>query len=221
MKTQHIITNKSASYLIMFIIAFLGILALFSKNYFEYSYFDEGLWTGGPSQETRLGSYRNLGRSVVPVIFAALFLLLPPIITLINQRIKKRSWHVASAVCATTGLVYIIASSIYFSENYDFYGHATYNGNYYYLFDNFKSMFYIEILFHITMVVISVFNVVRVPVCERSYVKQAYKEPNNDLSSRTLSENNVDELKKLKELLAAGIITQEDFDAKKNQILGL
>ena len=33
--------------------------------------------------------------------------------------------------------------------------------------------------------------------------------------------NNIDEIKKFKELLDAGIITQEEFDAKKKQLLGL
>ena len=33
--------------------------------------------------------------------------------------------------------------------------------------------------------------------------------------------SSVDELKKLKDLLDAGIITQEEFDAKKKQLLGL
>lgn len=33
--------------------------------------------------------------------------------------------------------------------------------------------------------------------------------------------NNLDEIKKVKELLDAGIITQEEFDAKKKQLLGL
>lgn len=31
----------------------------------------------------------------------------------------------------------------------------------------------------------------------------------------------MDELKKLKELLDLGIVTQEEFDAKKKQLLGL
>ncbi len=35
------------------------------------------------------------------------------------------------------------------------------------------------------------------------------------------SESNADELKKYKELLDSGIITQEEFDAKKKQLLGL
>ena len=33
--------------------------------------------------------------------------------------------------------------------------------------------------------------------------------------------NNVEEIKKYKELLDMGIITQEEFDAKKKQLLGL
>ena len=50
--------------------------------------------------------------------------------------------------------------------------------------------------------------------------KDEYLAKNN--SSNTVTQtNNLDELKKLKELLDAGIITQEEFDAKKKQILGL
>ena len=37
----------------------------------------------------------------------------------------------------------------------------------------------------------------------------------------TAQQSNADELKKYKELLDNGIITQEEFDAKKKQILGL
>ncbi|MDL2310482.1 SHOCT domain-containing protein [Peptostreptococcaceae bacterium OttesenSCG-928-C18] len=43
---------------------------------------------------------------------------------------------------------------------------------------------------------------------------------NNNSSSDNQS-SNLDELKKLKELLDSGIVTQEEFDAKKQQILGL
>ena len=35
------------------------------------------------------------------------------------------------------------------------------------------------------------------------------------------SQSTADELKKFKELLDSGIITQEEFDAKKKQLLGL
>ncbi|MBQ2940785.1 MAG: SHOCT domain-containing protein [Clostridia bacterium] len=35
------------------------------------------------------------------------------------------------------------------------------------------------------------------------------------------STSNADELKKYKELLDSGVITQEEFDAKKKQLLGL
>ena len=36
-----------------------------------------------------------------------------------------------------------------------------------------------------------------------------------------IPQSNADELKKFKDLLDAGIITQEEFDAKKKQLLGL
>ena len=36
-----------------------------------------------------------------------------------------------------------------------------------------------------------------------------------------IQQSNADELKKFKELLDSGIITQEEFDAKKKQLLGL
>lgn len=42
-----------------------------------------------------------------------------------------------------------------------------------------------------------------------------------NITNTTNQNSNLDELKKLKELLDAGIITQEEFDAKKKQILGL
>ena len=41
------------------------------------------------------------------------------------------------------------------------------------------------------------------------------------LSFKAPESSNTDELKKLKDLLDAGIITQEEFDAKKKQLLGL
>ena len=37
----------------------------------------------------------------------------------------------------------------------------------------------------------------------------------------TVAVSNADELKKYKELFDAGVITQEEFDAKKKQLLGL
>lgn len=44
---------------------------------------------------------------------------------------------------------------------------------------------------------------------------------NTTTITKEVSPSNADELKKFKELLDAGIITQEEFDAKKKQLLGL
>lgn len=43
------------------------------------------------------------------------------------------------------------------------------------------------------------------------------KQTNNNANNTSVA----DELKKFKDLLDAGVITQEEFDAKKNQLLGI
>ena len=51
--------------------------------------------------------------------------------------------------------------------------------------------------------------------------RQELTENASGVSMRTTGNNAIDDLKKLKDLLDAGIITQEEFDAKKKQFLGL
>ena len=51
-----------------------------------------------------------------------------------------------------------------------------------------------------------------------SSITEIKKQSNNKQDSQNLS---VDELKKFKELLDMGVITQEEFDSKKKQLLGL
>ncbi|MGQ2376314.1 SHOCT domain-containing protein [Companilactobacillus zhachilii] len=52
-------------------------------------------------------------------------------------------------------------------------------------------------------------------------VTQKQKTESNKLSENKISDTNIDDLRKLKELLDDGILTQEEFDAKKKQILGI
>ena len=47
------------------------------------------------------------------------------------------------------------------------------------------------------------------------------KQKTNNPSQVVTSLSSAEELKKFKELLDMGIITQEEFDAKKKQLLGL
>ncbi len=65
----------------------------------------------------------------------------------------------------------------------------------------------------------------RCPKCNSSELTDATEEEIRQANSNNGSNNSTvssaDELKKFKELLDAGIITQEEFDAKKKQILGL
>lgn len=56
---------------------------------------------------------------------------------------------------------------------------------------------------------------------EITKAKDAYNAKHSALATPATSHSNLDEIKKLKELLDLGAITQEEFDAKKKQLLGL
>ena len=50
----------------------------------------------------------------------------------------------------------------------------------------------------------------------------SYNNPvNNDLTQNKASSENFDHIIKYKELLDAGVITQEEFDEKKKELLGI
>lgn len=53
-----------------------------------------------------------------------------------------------------------------------------------------------------------------------NYVSE-YKSENSAIASNNIQPSQTDELKKYKDLLDSGVITQEEFDAKKKQLLGL
>ena len=58
-------------------------------------------------------------------------------------------------------------------------------------------------------------------VMSKLLMERQQKESKNTVIENTISTSNADELKKFKELLDSGIITQEEFDEKKKQLLGL
>jgi uncharacterized membrane protein len=53
------------------------------------------------------------------------------------------------------------------------------------------------------------------------FFKQFSKIPDTKQSKPVKKQNDLEDIEKLKQLLDAGIITQEEFDAKKKQLLGL
>lgn len=59
------------------------------------------------------------------------------------------------------------------------------------------------------------------PKCHSSDLSPLKEGENENAASTISADSSVEELKKLKELLDMGVITQEDFDAKKKQLLGL
>ena len=59
-----------------------------------------------------------------------------------------------------------------------------------------------------------------IPEKEYDYLQIHKKNERNEEQSNT-SNNLVDTMKQYKELLISGVITQEEFEAKKKQLLGL
>ena len=59
------------------------------------------------------------------------------------------------------------------------------------------------------------------PNCNSSDIEKLTKTEIEKLKSNNSAVSPADELKKFKELLDSGVITQEEFDAKKKQLLGL
>ena len=53
------------------------------------------------------------------------------------------------------------------------------------------------------------------------FIKKKIREAKNPTATVVVAASSADELKKFKELLDAGIITQEEFDAKKKELLGI
>lgn len=53
------------------------------------------------------------------------------------------------------------------------------------------------------------------------FERQNQQKPNETIIKQETSQSNADELKKFKDLLDGGVITQEEFDQKKKQLLGL
>ena len=51
--------------------------------------------------------------------------------------------------------------------------------------------------------------------------RQTEKKPAQEIKQEVIQQSSADELKKFKDLLDQGIISQEEFDAKKKQLLGL
>ena len=64
-------------------------------------------------------------------------------------------------------------------------------------------------------------NVKEIHSCLSELILQRQNDSVNENRANNTEKNSIEELKQLKELLESGFITQEEFDAKKKQLLGL
>ena len=94
-----------------------------------------------------------------------------------------------------------------YSNSFDYYGEVRYTSV------GLGMIFYVEIVLLLSCVIIELL---------KHYVRMPYScDINTSKKSQNGFSSNADELKKYKDLLDSGAITQEEFDAKKKQILGL
>lgn len=76
-----------------------------------------------------------------------------------------------------------------------------------------------RITFYFTEKRNEIYNVLSNLLIERQKVKNEVG--SRGINNATQTQSSADELKKFKDLLDSGVITQEEFDAKKKQLLGL
>ena len=122
---------------------------------------------------------------------------------------KKRYWLLPLYGAAFEGVFFVMYSLLVGASDYVI-GDSEYR-----ISLNFA--FYIMLALWIILIVISLWGYIKAQ--KHGIIEETPKVYNAKIVQGSLS--NADELKKYKDLLDSGIITQEEFDVKKKQLLGL
>ena len=141
------------------------------------------------------------------VIILLLFSFVAYLLSLLQKKIKYTNLYFYSSIVSFLALVGFAVYADRFASIHYTYG-------FHFQSWSINWLFYVIIVLHIVTIIFSVF--IRFRKFEDIILKESNQEEksNNSVSS-------ADELKKFKELLDMGAITQEEFDAKKKQLLGL
>ena len=122
---------------------------------------------------------------------------------------KKRNWILPLYGAAFEGVFFVMYSLLVGASDYVI-GDSEYR-----ISLNFA--FFIMLALWIILIVISLWGYIKAQ--KHGIIEETPKVYNAKIVQGSLS--NADELKKYKDLLDSGIITQEEFDVKKKQLLGL
>ena len=149
--------------------------------------------------------------NILGVAFLALVAITATI--LIIQLVKKSAYILTPFVALIQPTLFIMHHFLfnnikweikYYAGGTKFYKPSTY--------------FYIIIGAFALIVILSFVN----SIIQKKVKKEASETTSKDTNEAAIAEtSNVDELKKYKDLLDSGVITQEEFDTKKKQLLGL
>ena len=127
------------------------------------------------------------------------------IIALIVQMTQKKILKIVSLIALIQPILFIIYSTV-FNVTMDDGDMREYEAG---------TFYYLIIVMFVTIIVLSFAS---------NYITKNDKEEPQKVQTviaQEVPQSNADELKKYKDLLDSGIITEEEFEAKKKQLLGL
>ena len=183
----------------------ISAVLLFKGDVFNLKWGDPESFFGRSESTASFYSKFNL-TSEGKILGLAFFVFLSIVIIALILQIVSKKYYIITLVSSMFQLiVFLVYNNIYEETNpFDNYIYTYSPGAFYYLI---IAIFIIVIITLIVGVVVS---------------KRTPEESQASTSIVTTSNtSNADELKKFKELLDSGVITQEEFEAKKKQLLGL
>ncbi len=169
----------------------------------------------GPYTYSLFGAFNNTNVVIMIISLLLFAAILCGVILYILQFIakgNKRNWKPTLFVSSAEFILFTITSLLIGAINYSE-ENTTTRYNY---FCSLQIIFYIMLGVLIALMAISIIGYIIAN--KKGIIEETPKIYKAEIVKNI---SNADELKKFKELLDSGIITQEEFDEKKNQLLGL
>ena len=216
--TKHENTNA----ILATVLSTLICILLFIDGFFRYSFRTYGRITGEMTIDKYSDSFSHL------TSFTKLGFLFPAIIIFASVVIIIASWlkikRGIKPICSVVAIIVLIIGI--FMGKTDFY--LAYSDTYTSIWREFSSvgiLFYTELVLMLALLVVGFLQDLKKEKTNMATTKEAMIKNQATASRETTAVIQVaspaEEIKKYKELLDSGIISQDEFDAKKTQLLGL
>lgn len=180
----------------------LSIVLLFSNGVYEITWHH---WAGvSTAQGSFYSRFLNFSEGkILGVVFLSTLAIM--IIALIVQIVQKKSFKMVSLIALIQPILFIIYSTVFDITMLDGDMRTYGAGTFYYL-------------------IIVIFIIITVLAFASNFIRKNAQEGQQKVQTvitQEIPQSNADELKKYKDLLDSGVITEEEFEVKKKQLLGL